>query len=76
MAKENKAKICNICKKEIITPGDEYCILSQYKKDGKLHDSAYYHVSCFVERYMVKSQLDELMGRTMKVLQQAEARFS
>lgn len=65
-------KICGICGKVIFIPGDEYCVLTQYKKDNKLQGEGYYHVSCFRDKYIAKSNVDKMVERTNRLLAKAE----
>lgn len=71
-------QMCGICKKIIFIPGDEYCILSQYKKDNKLQGEGYYHVQCFRETHLqtqnLKAQAENMLARTFKVLEKVEGR--
>lgn len=67
---------CGICNKEIIIPGQEYCILTQYSDDDEQKSQGYYHVECFRQKYLYKVQADQLMERTMRLLNKTEARLS
>lgn len=74
-SKENKP-ICGICNQNIIIPGEEFCILIQYKKNGELYKSMHYHVNCFKERFLANRKVDELTNRAMNLLSKAETRLA
>ena len=72
MAPRVQKQICGICKKVIFIPGDEYCILSQFKADNKLKGEGYYHVTCFKEKYIQQTNVTTMLERTNRLLAKAE----
>ena len=76
MAPRVDKKICGICKKVIFIPGEEYCILAQYKQDNKLQGQGHYHVQCFKEKYLLNNSVNTMLDRTNKLLAKAEGIYS
>jgi len=73
--KVNK-EMCGICKKIIVIPGEEYCILAQYKRDNTLTNTGTYHIQCFREKFMTNNNVNQLIERTTKLLSKAELAYT
>lgn len=69
-------KICGICQKQIIIPGEQHCMLVQYDRDGRWFSEGFYHVKCYGEKFVAHNKANEMIGRTMNLLTKAEERFA
>lgn len=73
--------MCNRCKGSIHNK-DNFCRLTEWKQ-GKQTGEGWYHTHCFregmhgnVEEKKLKAQAQNMMDRTMKVLENVEERFA
>lgn len=51
-------------------------MLVQYNADGSYKSGGYYHVSCFRERHLLNNKTNDMLSRTMKILEKAEMRMA
>lgn len=70
-----KDKICLICH-TAIDMDKEFCEFKHYHKKDSIKSKAFYHVECFRDRLRGSSVQNALAAKTMKILENFEAKTS